>query len=87
VDVKTYQMQFYPDSFKDYMFGTATETNSEYYSLLGTGDILDRRQWEYLSETTRQNGIQYGTVGTHHERHQQQSALGGKLRVSHTARV
>ena len=40
VDVKTYPMQYYPDSFKDYMFGTATESNSEHYSVLGPSNLL-----------------------------------------------
>lgn len=40
VNVKTYPMQYYPDSFKDYMFNTATETDAEYYSLLGTSTLL-----------------------------------------------
>jgi len=39
-DVKVYPMQYYPDSFKDYMFGTATESNASYNSILGPSSLL-----------------------------------------------
>lgn len=59
--VKVYPMQYYPDSFKDFMYGTATETNAEYYGLLGTSTILKDpktgRSYGGLSE----EGFKYGS--------------------------
>jgi len=60
--VKTYPMQFYPDSFKDYMFNTATETDAEYYSLLGTSTILVDPATGKTYGDLAESGFHYGSA-------------------------